>query len=160
MITELKDGRLWMLIRTNAGFLWESYSSDKGLTWSEGQQSSIITPGSRFFIRRLSSGNLLLVNHATSASRSRLTAMISTDDGITWNNGLLLDERAGISYPDGVEDADGNIWITYDYDRIGSRNPNQYGYIYMAKFREEDVIQGRDVSGQVVLRQVISSLIP
>lgn len=152
MVTELKDGRLWLLIRTGGGYLWESFSSDKGVTWSEGRQSKIASPGSRFFIRRLKSGNLLLVNHYKFDKRSHLTAQLSTDDGKTWNEGLLLDSRKGVSYPDGVEDKDGTIWITYDHDRRGT------GDILMAKFREEDVAAGKNVSGTVVLRHVIDSL--
>ena len=165
MITELKNGHLWMLVRTSAGHLWESYSSDKGVTWSEGQQSQIASPGARFFVRRLASGNLLLVNHYNfyrnvngRGVRSHLTAQISTDDGKTWNRGLLLDARVGVSYPDGVEDKDGIIWITYDYDRGGAQYRNDYGYIFMARFREEDVMQGKDVSGDVVLQHVINRL--
>ena len=160
MVTELKDGRLWMLIRTNSGYLYQSFSSDKGVTWSQGEPSIITTPGSRFFIRRLSSGNLLLVNHYKfgplgdngKGIRSHLTAQISTDDGKSWNDGLLLDERKNVSYPDGVQDRDGLIWITYDRDRKGS------GDILMATFREEDVVRGENVSGAVVLRHVINRL--
>lgn len=154
MITELKDGRLWLLTRTGGGFLWESHSSDNGLTWSEAKASTIPNPGSRFFIRRLASGNLLLVNHHgfTGKTRSHLTAQISTDDGKTWNEGLLLDERKGVSYPDGVQDRDGLIWITYDHDRQGE------GEILLAKFREEDVEAGKNVSGAVSLKQTISRL--
>ena len=106
-----------LLIRTSSGVLWKSYSQDKGRTWSEGQATKIASPGSRFFIRRLTSGNLLLVNHYNFKGRSHLTARISNDDGATWNEGLLLDERSNISYPDGVEDRGGLIWITYDRDR-------------------------------------------
>lgn len=152
MITELKDGRLWMLIRTSSGVLWQSYSSDKGRTWSEAKASTIANPGSRFFIRRLASGNLLLVNHYNFTGRSHLTAQISTDDGATWNDGLLLDERKGVSYPDGAQDKDGLIWITYDRDRGGA------GEILLAKFKEEDVLAGKDVSGAVTLKQVVSKL--
>ncbi|WP_395740385.1 sialidase family protein [Prosthecobacter sp.] len=154
MITELKDGRLWLLTRTGAGFLWESHSSDKGRTWTEAKPSTIANPGSRFFIRRLSSGNLLLVNHHgfTGKTRSHLTAQLSTDDGLTWNSGLLLDERSGVSYPDGVQDRDGLIWITYDRDRQGA------GEILLAQFREEDVASGKNTSGSVKLRQTISAL--
>ena len=152
MITELKDGRLWMLIRAGGGFLWESYSKDKGVTWSDAKASQIKNPGSRFFIRRLSSGNLLLVNHYKYSGRSHLTALLSTDDGATWNEGLLLDERKGVSYPDGVQDKDGLIWITYDRDRNGA------GEILLAKFREEDVIAGKDVSGAVTLKQTVNKL--
>ncbi|MFZ2639912.1 MAG: sialidase family protein [Verrucomicrobiia bacterium] len=152
MIVELKDGRLWMLIRTSSGFLWESHSSDKGRTWSKGKASKIASPGSRFFIRRLASGNLVLVNHYKFKGRSHLTAQLSSDDGATWNDGLLLDERSGVSYPDGVQDKDGLIWITYDRERNGD------GDILLAKFREEDVAAGRNVSGAVTLRQVINKL--
>jgi len=160
MITELKDGRLWLLIRTNAGVLYESFSTDKGATWSQGAPSAIANPGSRFFIRRLASGNLLLVNHSgfdpnaktTNDKRSHLTAQLSTDDGKTWNNGLLLDARKSVSYPDGVQDKNGFIWIVYDRDRYGA------GDILMAKFREEDVAQGKNASGAVHLRQVINNL--
>ncbi len=151
MIVELKDGRLWMLIRTEK-VLWESHSSDKGRTWTEGKPSSIATPHSRFFIRRLSSGNLLLVNHYKFTGRSHLTAQLSIDDGATWNDGLLLDERSGVSYPDGVQDKDGLIWITYDRDRGGA------GEILLAKFKEEDVAAGTNASGAVSLRQLANKL--
>ena len=161
MIVELRDGRLWMLIRT-AKVLWESHSSDRGRTWTKAAPTTIATPHSRFFIRRLASGNLLLVNHYKFTGRSHLTAQLSTDDGRTWNDGLLLDERGGpnfpngvpggVSYPDGVQDADGLVWITYDRDRNGA------GEILLARFREEDVAAGRDVSGAVSLRQVVNRL--
>ena len=152
MIVELKDGRLWMLIRTSSGVLWQSHSSDKGRTWTPGWPSTIKSPGSRFFVRRLASGNLLLVNHYNFIGRNNLTAQRSTDDGVTWNEGLLLDERASVSYPDGVQDKDGLVWITYDRDRQST------GEILLAKFREEDVAAGRDVSGKVSLRQVVNRL--
>jgi len=152
MITELKDGRLWLLSRTGSGFLWESHSSDKGRTWAEPKATRISNPGSRFFIRRLTSGNLLLINHYKFKGRSHLYAQLSTDDGQKWNEGLLLDERKGISYPDGVQDKDGLIWITYDRDRNGT------GEILLAKFKEEDVLAGKDVSGAVSLQQVINKL--
>jgi len=153
IVTELKDGRLWLLNRSNpVGFLWQSYSSDKGRTWSQGAASTIPGPGARFFIRRLTSGNLLLVNHYKFKGRSHLTARLSTDDGATWNEGLLLDERGGVSYPDGVQDRDGLIWITYDRDRQG------LGEILLAKFREEDVVAGNSVSGAVTLKQTINKL--
>ena len=38
--------------------------------------------------------------------RRHLTAFISTDDGRTWGGGLMLDERRGVSYPDGQQTAD------------------------------------------------------
>jgi hypothetical protein len=152
MTVELRDGRFWMLIRTGSGFLWQSHSRDGGRTWGEARPSTLANPGSRFFIRRLASGSLLLVDHYRFKGRSHLTARLSTDDGATWNEGLLLDERSGVSYPDGVQDRDGLIWVVYDRDRQGA------GEILLARFREDDVHAGRGVSGAVRLKQVVNRL--
>ncbi|MFC2123992.1 sialidase family protein [Bacteroidota bacterium] len=152
MIVELLDGSLWMLIRTGSGYLWESRSTDSGRTWSKPNATLIASPGSRFFIRRLASGNLLLVNHYKFDGRSHLTAKISKNDGDTWNDGLILDERQNISYPDGVQDKNGLIWIVYDRERYKD------GEILMATFHEKDVIAGEDVSGKVNLKQIINKL--
>lgn len=136
-IVELKDGRLWMLARTSAG-LAESFSSDKGRTWSEPKLSAIKHTNSRFFFRRLASGNLLLVKHGKiderTPKRSHLTAFLSDDDGKTWKGGLLLDERTGISYPDGFQAPDGSITIAYDRNRAADRE------IILARFTEADVL--------------------
>jgi predicted neuraminidase len=155
MIVELKDHRLWMLSRSNpVGYLWQSYSTNRGNSWGDGKASAIPGPGSRFFVRRLASGNLLMVNHHKYKGRSHLTARLSEDEGQTWNEGLLIDERSGVSYPDGVQDRDGLIWIVYDRDRMAA------GEILLARFREEDVKGGGNVSGAVSLKQVINRLEP
>ncbi|MDR3405472.1 MAG: sialidase family protein [Chthoniobacter sp.] len=139
MIVELRDHRLWMLARTKKG-ISESFSTDQGATWSEPQPSAIQNPSARFFIRRLASGNLLLVKNGPVEKRvprrSSLTAFLSTDDGKTWSKGLLLDDRAMVSYPDGIQAPDGMIHIAYDWNRHTDAE------ILMAKFREEDVLAG------------------
>jgi hypothetical protein len=152
MFVERKDGSLWLLVRTTYG-IGESVSTDRGQTWPELKPSSILHTPSRFFVRRLASGNLLLVKHGpldTRTSRSHLSAFVSKDDGKTWSGGLLLDERLGVSYPDGQQTPDGLIRVIYDYNRVSDRN------ILMATFREEDVLAGKDVSGSVKLRQLVS----
>ena len=152
MFIERGDGSLWLTVRTNYG-IGESVSKDRGKTWPELRPSSILHTPSRFFISRLMSGNLLLVKHGpldTRTSRSHLTAYISKDDGMTWSGGLMLDERLGVSYPDGQQTSDGLIRIIYDYNRVSERN------ILMAEFREEDAAASKDVSGAVKLRQVVS----
>jgi hypothetical protein len=152
MFVEHRDDSLWLLVRTTFG-IGESVSTDRGRTWPELKPSSILHTPSRLFIRRLASGNLLLVKHGpldTRSSRSHLTAYVSKDDGHTWTGGLMLDERPGVSYPDGQQTTDGLIRIIYDYNRVSDRN------ILMATFREEDVAAGKDVSGAVKLRQLVS----
>lgn len=152
MFVQRKDGSLWLLARTRYG-IGESISTDRGKTWPELHPSNIQHPSARFFIRRLVSGNLLLVKHGAidqRTGRSHLTAFVSTDDGQSWSGGLLLDERASVSYPDGQQTEDGTIRIIYDYSRTGDR------HILMATFREEDVTAGKLVSDVATLRQVVS----
>ena len=136
MLVERKDGSLWMLLRTRYGIA-ESVSNDKGKTWSAATPSSILHTSSRFFIRRLHSGNLLLVKHgpiAMKTGRSHLMAFISADDGKTWSKGLLIDERAGVSYPDAQQAADGKIYLTYDYNRTLDQQ------IIMTVFTEKELL--------------------
>lgn len=149
MLVERRDGSLWMLVRTTYG-IGESISTDRGRTWTPGRDSGLGGPGSRFFIRRLRSGRLLLVNHHQFTQRNNLTAMLSDDDGATWYGHLLLDGRDKVAYPDGVESEDGTIYIIYDRDRYGDKA------IQMAVFTEEDVAQGKLVSPQARLRQPVS----
>jgi predicted neuraminidase len=154
MTVELRDGRLWMLARTNYGGIAESYSSDAGRTWSLPQPSIIRHVSSRFHIRRLASGRLLLVKHGPIdrrlATRSHLTAFLSGDDGATWRGGLLLDERSKVSYPDGFQAPDGFISILYD------RNRATDGEILMARFREDDVLTGRFQSAGAKARMLVN----
>jgi len=151
MVVERRDGSLWMLVRTTYG-AGESVSSDGGRTWGAVQPSGISGPGSRFFVRRLASGRLLLVNHYRFSGRNNLTAMLSEDDGHTWMGELLLDGRDGVSYPDGVQDESGLIRIIYDHDRQGAAE------ILMAAFREEDVLAGRLVSSDARLAALVDRL--
>ena len=136
MIVERKDGTLWMLVRTNYG-IGESTSKDKGKSWSELIPSKLKHPSARFFIRRLKSGNLLLVKHGPidiETQRSHLMAFISKDDGRSWSRGLLLDQRRGVSYPDGQQVKDRTIYIVYDYNRRTDQN------ILITSFSEENIL--------------------
>jgi hypothetical protein len=152
MFIERPDRSIWLLARTRYG-IGESVSTDRGRTWPDLKPSGIAHPSARFFIRRLKSGHLLLVKHgpiAERTGRSHLTAFVSADEGRSWSNGFLLDERNGVSYPDGQQTADGLIRIIYDYSRTGARQ------ILMATFREDDVAAGKSVSDTVRLRHVVS----
>lgn len=152
MIVERGDGSLWLLVRTRYG-IGESVSCDGGRSWTPISPWNVEHPAARFFIRRLNSGNLLLVKHGPldeRTARSHLTAYVSEDDGNTWQGGFLLDERTGGSYPDGVQSQDGVIYIIYDYDRLGEKK------IYMATFTQRDILAGECASDQVRLRVVVN----
>ena len=145
-VVELQDGVLMMLIRTLYG-IGVSYSYDRGKTWSEGKDSGIEGPSSRFFISRLRSGRILLVNHYKFTERNNMTALLSEDDGKTFPYSLLLDERSLVSYPDAVEGDDGYIYITYDRERGSFTHCLEEAYeqareILTARITEEDIISG------------------
>jgi hypothetical protein len=156
MIVERRDGSLWMLVRTDYG-IGQSISTDQGRTWSEGVDTGLSHPVTRFYIGRLKSGNLLMVRHNPPGDeppgrkqRSHLAAYISTDDGKSWSGELMLDERRGVSYPDATQAPDGRIFVIYDRNRSTDRE------ILMASFVEEDVLQGRTVSGTLHRRQLVA----
>lgn len=46
--------------------------------------------------------------------RTHLSAFLSADEGRTWKDGLLLDERGFVSHPDGFASPDGLMHILYD----------------------------------------------
>jgi len=149
MVVERADGMLWMLVRTRYS-IGESTSSDRGRTWTPGRQSTLKGPDSRFFIRRLRSGRLLLVNNDSAKSRSHMTAWLSDDDGRTWLGKLLLDERDQVSYPDGVEAPDGRIYVIYDHGRYKEKE------ILMAVFTEADVVVGGCLSDAARLEVLVN----
>lgn len=162
MTLELQDGRLMMLIRTHYG-IGVSYSSDKGETWSEGENSGIAGPCSRFYISRLHSGRVLLINHYEFQGRNNLTALLSEDDCKTWKYKLLLDERAWVSYPDAQQTQDGVIHITYDRERGCFKKSMKDVYadareILYARITEEDIMAGKLVDKNSRLKVVLSAL--
>lgn len=160
MIVEKKDGRLWMLIRGRHG-IGQAFSDDRGHTWFGTGFSGIDNPCSRFHIRRLKSGRILLVNHRNfrvrnrqnidvGSGRNNLTAMLSEDDGKTWSEGLMLDAREEVSYPDVTEDQQGRIYIVYDRERYGARE------ILLASVTEEDILAQKLISPGSCLQKVIN----
>jgi hypothetical protein len=135
-VVEKEDGTLWMWVRINNG-IGESLSKDGGKTWTDCVKMRVEHPSSRFFVRRLQSGNLLLVKNGPveyRTGRSHMMAFISKDDGLSWSRGLLLDGRTNVSYPDGQQAQDGTIYITYDRNRTTDMEIN------MISFTEEDIL--------------------
>lgn len=153
MIVERKDGSLWMMVRVQG--MGETISRDRGKTWTPVAKLSIRHPTSRFLLRRLNSGALLLVKHGgvhEKTGREKLMAFVSDDDGATWTGGLMLDERDDVTYPDGVQAPNGTIYVVYD----NKRTPD--GIVQLAVFTEEDVRAGKPVSEQVRLKLEIDRL--
>ena len=151
-VVELRDGRLWMLSRCHKEIA-QSFSDDGGATWQP-QQTAFPHVNGKCVARRLQSGNILLVKHGTdmdaaTPARTHLTAFLSSDDGLTWSGGLLLDERREVSYPDIAQAPNGEIYVYYDYNRVTD------AAILFARFRDEDVETQKLVTQHASLKNVI-----
>lgn len=97
-VIELKDGRLLMFMRDYLGWIYRSFSADKGATWSKPESSGIPSPGSMVTLKRLPTGDLLLIyNWAPQDEisgpfpRNFISSLISRDEGRSWANLRHLD---------------------------------------------------------------------
>ena len=153
-LVELKDGRLWTLVRSNREHHpWEAFSSDGGRTWDVKAPARIEHTDSRLFLRRLKSGNLLLVKHGRideNCGRRNARAYISRDDGETWEGGLPVTHGTWGVYPDGDQGPDGRIYLVHDGRRTTDRD------VRLSVFTEADALAGHDVSGKVRIDEIVT----
>lgn len=132
-LIELKDGRVWMLIRTQDGYLYESFSND-GVNWSVAKRSRFHSSNSPAFPIRLPDGRLVVFwNNAEHSQRvgkdgvysgrDALHAAISSDEGKTWrgfrevyrdatrNGSPPKDGDRGTAYPHATVTKSGEILL-------------------------------------------------
>lgn|GEM_PF-2192853 len=157
MIVEKSDGHLIILSRHKGSFI-QYESADKGRSWTPMGTNGLPHTNARFVFMKLRSGNWLLVKHGTpdpelekAADRGRtdMTAYISHDQGLTWEGGLMLEER-NAAYPFGYQDPDGTIYVVYDRERFNQPE------ILMARFTEEDVMNGKPISGRAAFKLLVN----
>lgn len=105
MFLEMDDRVLRVFVRTSYG-IGAADSYDGGNHWGNDFDTGYGGPCSRFHIRRLPSGRILLINHYRFNGRNNLTALLSEDNRKTFPYRLLLDERNSVStcYDNGVVD--------------------------------------------------------
>jgi hypothetical protein len=86
---QLQDGRVWMIMRTQLGHFWQSYSED-GIHWLPPEPTTIVNSDSPGGLVRLDDGRLVLFwNNCQRfpyayGGRHVLHAAVSEDDGATW----------------------------------------------------------------------------
>lgn len=149
------DGRLWLLMRTNFDTLWQTFSTDDGLTWSRPEATKIAASSSPAAVKRLSDGRLVLVynqlyaegqteakrkpadgNYATSnrasSHREELSIALSSNDGETWTKPVVIGRmpKGRICYPRVMEISPGELLIT-----VVVGPPNDY-VTFMVKTRD------------------------
>jgi hypothetical protein len=148
-----------MLSRLDGGSGVErNYSSDGGRTWTITETDlprPFIGPGSKLEIRKLASGNLLLLTNDSNERREKITAFLSLDDGQTWPHELVLDDRDlgdigfwGVSYPNFTQGTDGTIYAIWD-----QRTPMVE--VNMARFTEQDMISGQLSNSSFTFRNIV-----
>lgn len=126
VVVELADGRVWMVIRTQAGYLFESYSRDGGETWSPAQRTIFRASNAPAGVLRLKDGRLVLIwnneigepfMHGISYSRLSLVMAIQDENG--WHGYREVappfgpEDKAAAHYPFLVELSDGDILVGY-----------------------------------------------
>ncbi|MEW6304015.1 MAG: sialidase family protein [Verrucomicrobiota bacterium] len=132
-ILELRDGRVWMLIRTQDGFLYESFSAD-GVNWIDARRTRFYSSNSPAFPLRLADGRLVVFwnncemppragKDGVYGGRDALHAAISADEGKTWRGfrevyrdpnrhaSPPLDGDRGTAYPHATLTAAGKILL-------------------------------------------------
>lgn len=142
---ELRDGSIWMLMRTQAVCLYESLSKDNGTTWSAAAPSRFRTSTGPANLLRHRDGRLVLTwnncelppKHdgvGVYGGRDALHIAISGDDGRTWQGfrEIYLDHRRndnpaasgdrGTAYPLAAFTEDGQIVVLAGQGK-GGRNP-------------------------------------
>ncbi len=152
MITLCPDNSLLFLTRTSLGYIGKSRSYDDGETWTETVLSDIPNPCTRFHIRTLPSGRILLINtpRPRPGDRTGMVCSLSEDNGETFRYHLQLDTRRSCSYPDCTLDDEGNIWATWDVQRDNRQEPvpghpeqsSAAKEIVVTRFTEEDIMAG------------------
>ncbi|WP_417391647.1 sialidase family protein [Gimesia sp.] len=142
---ELEDGQIWMLMRTTAGFLYESFSSDRGTTWSPARSSRFNTSTGPPNIMRHRNGWLVACwnncelppradGEGVYGGRDALHIAVSDNEGKTWRGfrEIYLDHRRndnpakngdrGTAYPLGAYTSNGHI-VVLAGQGTGGRNP-------------------------------------
>lgn len=155
MILERKDHSLLMFARDLVPLIVRTKSSDlAGNDWKPAEYTRFLSGSSRFFLRRLKSGRVMLIHNDSNLMRTNLVAELSEDDGETWSHRLLLDRAETpeqcVSYPDAVEADDGRILIVYDCGRMTFKE------IRMAQITEADILAGHLVDFSSYRARIIS----
>ncbi len=131
-VVELRDGRLLMWIRTDAGHQYESTSDDRGETWSEFKPMQLASPLSPASIERIpSTGDLLAVwnDHAhlpveQRKLRTPLSYAISQDEGATWSESQsIADDPQGWYCYTAIDFANNHVLLAHV---AGSQQPKQH----------------------------------
>jgi hypothetical protein len=109
----LPDGNLQALFRDNrrSGYLYRSFSTDEGRTWSTPVRTNFPDATSKIHGRRLSDGRYVLVSNANPRRRDPLVLSISEDGMVFTRMGYLVGGRH-VDYPHVIEH-EGHLLVAF-----------------------------------------------
>jgi VWFA-related protein len=111
------DGRLQAVGRTRSGRLFETWSADRGQTWTPVALTALPNPSAGTDAVTLRDGRHLLVYNHTAKGRTPLNVAV-TRDGKVWEAAYVLENEPGeYSYPAVIQSSDGLVHITYTWRR-------------------------------------------
>lgn len=111
------DGRLQAVGRTRSGRLFETWSADRGATWSALALTSLPNPNAGTDALTLRDGRHLLVYNPSISARTPLVVALSRD-GKEWQQLAVLEDSPGeYSYPAVIQSRDGLVHVTYTWRR-------------------------------------------
>jgi predicted neuraminidase len=111
------DGRLQAVGRTRSGRLFETWSGDRGQTWTPVALIDLPNPSAGTDAVTLKDGRHVVVYNHTPKGRTPLNVAVSRD-GATWQGALVLESDPGeYSYPAVIQTSDGLVHITYTWRR-------------------------------------------
>ncbi|TCK75731.1 putative neuraminidase [Acidipila rosea] len=109
--------RLYARSSSQIGRICVADSKDLGRTWSAARPLDLPNPNSGIDLVRLRDGRIVLIYNDTSTGRTPLNLAVSTD-GEHFHNFAVLESSPGeFSYPALIQGSDGNLHITYTYNR-------------------------------------------
>jgi len=111
------DGRLQALGRTRSQRVFETWSSDRGRTWTPLALTPLPNPNAGIDATTLGDGRYVIVYNHTTQGRTPLDVAFSRD-GKTWDAPFVLESDPGeYSYPAVIQTSDGLIHVTYTWKR-------------------------------------------
>jgi hypothetical protein len=154
VILEMKDGRIWMLIANQRGWLYEAFSRD-GVAWSENRPSHFISAEAPACLTRLKDGRIVLIWNSClrfpylHGGMYVLHAAISEDDGKIWRGYREIyrdpyrgepEARGagyGTGYPTAVGTADGRILVRTGQGKSETTLLLDPSWLYETRQRED-----------------------
>jgi len=133
-VEELKDGRLMMVMRTQLGSVFKSYSEDGGQTWSNAQTTGLRSPESCPLLRRIpQTGDLMLIWNDSPYDptfdhyglRSPLSVTLSGDEGLTWRKSKAVetDPEWEFTNPAAIVTSRGTVLVAYEASKYARLTP-------------------------------------